>query len=108
MQYGRLIEYLGQKSLAFRCAVKWATIATSVALAVGMLIAHGQVPTRTVAPFAPPSLPEGMAIDQKGNVFLSMAPTGELRKLSLNGSQSTLATFRVGEGSLLGLTTDGV
>jgi sugar lactone lactonase YvrE len=106
MQYGRLIEYLREKSLAFRCAVKWPTIAISVALAVGMLIAHGQASTQTVATFAPPSLPEGMAIDRQGNVFLSMAPTGELRKLSVDGSQSTYATFRVGEGSLLGLTTD--
>jgi sugar lactone lactonase YvrE len=78
-----------------------------VGLAVGMLTAHGQGGPRTVATFAPPSLPESMAIDQKGNVFLSMAPTGELRMLGVNGVQSTYARFRVGDGSLLGLTTDG-
>src|SRR5262249_34947551 len=82
-------------------------VLASVALAVGMLVAHGQVRTRTVATFAPPSLPESMAIDRQGNVFLSMAPTGELRMLSVNGVQSTRARFRVGDGSLLGLTTDG-
>src|SRR5262245_8448455 len=100
MTYGRQIKYVGR-------IVRLVGVLAAVGLAVGMLIAHGQVRTQTVATFAPPSLPEGMAIDRQGTVFLSMAPTGELRMLDVKGSQSTLARFRVGDGSLLGLTTDG-
>lgn len=36
---------------------------------------------RTVVDFDPPDLPENLAIDEDGNIFMSMAVTRELRKL---------------------------
>lgn len=51
--------------------------------------------------------PEGVAVDKKGNVFASVAPTGELLKIDKKGNVSTLASFNPGAGFLLGMTTDG-
>jgi len=51
--------------------------------------------------------PEGVAVDKKGNVFASVAPTGELLKIDKKGNISTLASFNPGAGFLLGMTTDG-
>jgi hypothetical protein len=38
-----------------------------------------------LASFAPPSLPEGLAMDEAGNAYLSMAPTGEIWKIAPDG-----------------------
>jgi sugar lactone lactonase YvrE len=51
--------------------------------------------------------PEGVAVDKKGNVFVSVAPTGELLKIDPKGDVSTHASFNPGNGFLLGMTTDG-
>lgn len=60
-----------------------------------------------VAQFKPPALPENIAIDGEGNVFLSMAPTGEIRQITPDGSQSTVTKLDVGnDGLLLGVTVD--
>ncbi|MCB9700323.1 MAG: SMP-30/gluconolactonase/LRE family protein [Myxococcales bacterium] len=50
--------------------------------------------------------PEGVAVDKKGNVFVSVAPTGELLKIDPKGDVSTHATFNPGFGFLLGMTVD--
>ncbi len=51
--------------------------------------------------------PEGVTVDKKGNVFASIAPTGDLLKIDKKGNVSTLASFNPGAGFLLGMTTDG-
>ncbi|WP_254523920.1 SMP-30/gluconolactonase/LRE family protein [Natrinema caseinilyticum] len=62
-----------------------------------------------VADFEPPSLPENIAIDDDGTVYLSMAPAGEIVAFDPNGNQSSVATIDVGQGLLLGITVlDGV
>lgn len=64
-----------------------------------------QVDPEVVTEFEPPSLPENLAIDDKGNVYLSMAPTGEIRQITPDGDQSTVAELDVGEeGIVTGIT----
>ena len=64
----------------------------------------------TVAEFEPPALPENLAIDERGTVYLSMGPSGEIRAVDSEGSQSSVATLETGDqGLLLGITVlDGV
>ena len=75
-----------------------------VALSLSGLSAQSRLVT--VASFMPPELPEGIAIDPTGAIYLTMAPTGEVRRLDRDGRQSTVTSVRVGEGFLVGLTTD--
>lgn len=62
----------------------------------------------TVIAFDPSAkeAPESIAIDRLGAIYLSLTATGEIRKLAPNGTQSTLATFPIGSGSLNGLAID--
>jgi sugar lactone lactonase YvrE len=58
-----------------------------------------------VADFEPPSLPENLAIDDEGTVYLSMGPSGEIRAVDSEGGESTVPTIETGdEGLLLGVT----
>jgi sugar lactone lactonase YvrE len=41
-------------------------------------------------------MPESIAIDQEGNLFVSLSFSGELRKIAPDGSQSTVAVFPIG------------
>lgn len=52
----------------------------------------------TVALFNPLALdtPEGIQFDRQGNAYISMALTGEIRKIAANGNQSTLAQLPLG------------
>jgi sugar lactone lactonase YvrE len=52
----------------------------------------------TVALFNPlvPDTPESIVIDHQGNKFISMALTGEIRKVAADGTQSTHAVLPVG------------
>lgn len=50
--------------------------------------------------------PEGVATDFYGNVYVTLAPTGEMLKVDSEGDVSTHATFDPGGGFLLGMTTD--
>lgn len=54
--------------------------------------------------------PEGITIDHRGVIYVSMALTGEIRRIDPNDHQSTVATVDVGEGLVLGLEThhDGI
>jgi sugar lactone lactonase YvrE len=77
--------------------------------AAGMQAASGVV---IVANFDPTKAeaPENLIFDHHGNLYLNMALTGEIRKIAPDGTQSTLATLRVGAGrttnALLGLAVD--
>lgn len=65
------------------------------------LFAHPPVPVgtlETLALFNPAQLetPESIVFDRAGNEFLSLALTGEIRKIAPNGAQSTLAFLPIG------------
>src|SRR5262245_54235736 len=52
-------------------------------------------------------LPEGVAVDAGGNIFVSLtAPVSEIRKISPNGQQTTLASLGLGGFGPLGLAVD--
>ncbi len=57
----------------------------------------------TVALFNPltPDTPESIVIDHQGNKFISMALTGEIRKIAADGTQSTHAALPVGVFSFM-------
>jgi sugar lactone lactonase YvrE len=52
----------------------------------------------TVADFDPSLLetPEGIVLDHAGNIYVSLALTGEIRKITPDGAQSTLALLPIG------------
>jgi sugar lactone lactonase YvrE len=52
-------------------------------------------------------LPEGVAVDKRGNVFVSLtAPVSEIRKVAPDGEQTTLAELGLGGFGPLGLAVD--
>lgn len=71
-----------------------------LALAPAALLAHPpDAPSvETVALFDPSRLetPESIAIDRDGNIFISLALTGEIRKIAPDGTQSTFIQFPIG------------
>jgi len=72
------------------------------------LTAHAASGVVTLATFDPAKgqLPENLVFDHHGNLYLNMAVSGEIRKIAPDGTQSTLATLKVGKGNLLGLAVD--
>lgn len=68
------------------------------------LLADGHV--EPVFDYDPPFLPEGIAIDKRGNIFVSVASQSELRKITPEGTETTLATLATGGFGLLGLAVD--
>lgn len=51
--------------------------------------------------------PEGIVMDNAGNLYVSLAPRGEIRKIDVFGSQTLFATFETGPGpGVLGLEVD--
>jgi len=93
---------------------RFVALGASVGLAVAMLtgasaqgLTPGVSPLTTIATLAPPQLPEGIAVDRQGRLYVGMAPTGEIRRMAPDGSQQvTLATIRPGAGFLTGLAVD--
>ncbi|HEY9422638.1 MAG TPA: hypothetical protein VIW92_14575 [Thermoanaerobaculia bacterium] len=77
-----------------------ATFALALALAPSSLLAHPpDVPSvETVALFNPAALetPESIVITRNGDRYVSLALTGEIRKIAADGSQSTLAVLPIG------------
>jgi sugar lactone lactonase YvrE len=41
-------------------------------------------------------LPEGIAVDRQGNIYVSFAPLGQVRKISPDGTESLLYQFPEG------------
>ena len=86
--------------------------ALSVPLFLGMLggTADAASPVSPVVTFdaSRGENPESIAIDKRGNIYVSMLPTGEIRKIAPDGTQSTLAVLGVGPipRFLLGLAVD--
>jgi sugar lactone lactonase YvrE len=52
-------------------------------------------------------LPEGVAVDNRGNIFVSLtAPVSEIRKIAPSGEQTTLVDLGIGGFGPLGLAVD--
>jgi sugar lactone lactonase YvrE len=60
----------------------------------------------SVVDYAPPFLPEGLAIDKTGNIYVSLANQSEIRKIAPDGTDTLLATLPAGGFGLLGLAVD--
>lgn len=65
------------------------------------LLAHPPIPTGTLETLvlfdaAQLETPESIVFDRAGNAYLSLALTGEIRKIAPNGTQSTLAFLPIG------------
>lgn len=81
-----------------------------LALALPVAVAGAAVNVAVVVDYdaAAGELPEGVAVDKRGDVFVSLAPLGQVRKIGRDGSESTLATLvppNSGNG-VLGLAVD--
>lgn len=63
----------------------------------------------TVVSFSPPNLPESIAIDNQGNMYVSHPPTHQVRKIAFDGTQSILATLsKATSRPLLGVAVDNL
>jgi len=51
--------------------------------------------------------PEGVAVDTSGNVYVSVATTGDILKIDDDGQVSTYANIDAGPGFVLGMATEG-
>jgi sugar lactone lactonase YvrE len=56
--------------------------------------------------YNPPLFPEGLAIDKKGNIYVSIAEQAEIRRITPDGTESILTTLPAGGFGLLGLAVD--
>ena len=63
---------------------------------------------RTVVSFdaAQGQLPEGVAVTDRGAIYVGFAPTGEIVKVRPNGTVSHVATLPKGDGFLVGMALD--
>lgn len=89
-------------------------IMTGTILAMGTLCMAERAAAQavsTLVTFSPPNLPESIAIDNKGNMYVSMVPTHQVRKIAFNGTQSILASLSnatAGARPLLGVAVDNL
>jgi sugar lactone lactonase YvrE len=84
-------------------------VVTFVLLALATPAAAAQVPITTVVSYDPAAseFTEGLAIDHLGTIFSGMAYTTEIRRVSRDGVQTTLAVLDPsGQSLLLGLALD--
>lgn len=85
-------------------------LAGFVAAAVMALPARAGKHTRMVITYdaAAGELPEGIAFDRSGNLYVSLAPLGQIRRYSPEGAESVFATFDMDPEALgvLGLAAD--
>lgn len=72
----------------------------------GTRTATGGARAEVVASFDPPYLPENIATDAQGNVYVSMAPAREVWRVPPDGNPSSVASVGPddGQGTLLGVT----
>ena len=62
-------------------------------LLIPAVVASAAVDTTVVVDYDPAAgeLPEGVAVDKRGDVFVSLSPLGQVRKIDRDGSETTLA-----------------
>jgi sugar lactone lactonase YvrE len=66
-----------------------------------------EIETLVTFDLAASELPEGVAVDTRGNIFVSLtAPVSEIRKIAPSGEQTTLADLGLGGFGPLGLAVD--
>ena len=87
------------------------TMIILVGMATALSMVRGPVAgSDVVQSFNPAAgeFPEGIALDAEGAMYVSFAPTGEIRRLGPDGSASTFFTFNPGSAGLgvLGLAAD--
>jgi sugar lactone lactonase YvrE len=84
-----------------------ATLAVT-ALLLPITPAHAaEIETLVTFDLAAGELPEGVAVDTRGNIFVSLtAPVSEIRKIAPNGEQTTLVDLGLGGFGPLGLAVD--
>jgi sugar lactone lactonase YvrE len=51
--------------------------------------------------------PESIVVDYRGNIYVSLASRGEIRRIAPDGTQGTFATLPAGSGTVNGLVFDG-
>jgi sugar lactone lactonase YvrE len=85
-------------------------VLAAVALALPVAVAGAQIDVEVVIDYdlAAGEQPEGVAVDKRGDVFVSLAPLGQIRKIDRDGNETTLATVvPAGSGfGPLGLAVD--
>jgi sugar lactone lactonase YvrE len=90
-----------------RLGVVLSALIVAGALGARPSAAAGETPVTTVVAFDPQQneFPEGLAMTRRGDIFVSMAFTGEVRHVDPAGRQRTLAAIPPAPGLLLGLTS---
>ena len=102
---------MSARSCILRTLIASAVVVTTVDFRL-VARADGPSPVTSVVAFAPPDFPESIAIAKTGDIYVSMYPTGEIRKIATDGTQSTLAVLGSGPMSpfpgrrLAGLAVD--
>lgn len=74
------------------CTIAWLLVAMAI-LPTGLASAAGHVEPVVAFDAAAGELPESIAIDKRGNLYVSLATLGQIRKISHDGSQSVFATL---------------
>jgi sugar lactone lactonase YvrE len=84
-------------------------IVIALAVSASSIAVAGNPTVETVVSFDPAKgqLPEGLAITDRGVIYVGFAPTGEIVKVTDDGNVSPVATLPNGEGFLVGLSLDG-
>ncbi len=84
--------------------------AAVLALVVVGVLGGSAAASEIVAGFDPAKgeFPEGIAVDRQGRLYVSIAPLGEIRRLSHDGTWTTIHRFAPGDGGfvVLGLAAD--
>jgi sugar lactone lactonase YvrE len=83
-------------------------IVIALAVPVSTVALAGDPTVETVASFDPArgQLPEGLAITDRGVIYVGFAPAGEIVKVTDDGNVTPVATLPNGEGFLVGLSVD--
>jgi len=87
-----------------------ATLLACLAVTTQPTLAERRRDVITILNFDPTEqqLPEGIALDRQGNIYVGFYPTGQIWKISPDGTQAVLATLDVGTsgGGLVGFALD--
>jgi sugar lactone lactonase YvrE len=83
------------------------TLAVTALLIPSAPAQAAEIETLVTYDLAAGELPEGVAVDKRGNIFVSLtAPVSEIRKISPSGQQTTLVDLGLGGFGPLGLAVD--